>query len=267
MTSPQLPDSWSPLHVPALRRLPDLVHVRAQGIPARHRFPPHRHRWHQLIYSVSGTVVVGVDDRRFICGPEQAVWMPVGTTHTVGSAFGATYRSLYIARAARLRMPQSYTVLEVTPLLRELILEAGRLEAHGDAPYRARVNGLILSHLPRLPRVDISLPWPQGRVLRRLCEALYAQPGAPEDIEAWGRLLGASGRTLTRQFQSDLGMNFRQWKMKLRLVKALELLAAGKAVTAIALELGYKSPSAFSYMFTREMGYSPKQHRTALARS
>ena len=30
------------------------------------------------------------------------------------------------------------------------------------------------------------------------------------------------------------------------------------SVTEVALELGYENPSAFSAMFNKEMGYSPK---------
>ena len=100
----------------------------------------------------------------------------------------------------------------------------------------------------------------------RYAPALTTPANDAEDIAAWGARLGASERTLTRRFQSELGMNFREWKRRLRLFKSMELLGAGMSVTATALELGYGSPSAFSYMFTREMGCSPKTYRAAPGR-
>jgi len=255
--------SWISLQVPAIGSLDAPVYVRVQDIPPHHRFPAHRHRWHQLIYSISGSLTVAVEHQRFVCGPEQAVWIPIGTVHEVASTYGAKFRSLYVRRTTEVAMPARHVVVEVTPLMRELILEASHLGSSDDRTYRQRVLHLILSHLPRLSRVDMSLPWPATEILRRLCEELYRSPANEDDISAWGDRLGASGRTLTRRFQAETGMTFRNWKRRMRLVKALELLGAGMNVTTTALELGYHSTSAFSFMFANEMGYSPKEHRVA----
>ena len=42
----------------------------------------------------------------------------------------------------------------------------------------------------------------------------------------------------------------------------LPRLAAGEAVTTVALDLGYDSPAAFSTMFKRLMGIAPNRYRT-----
>jgi AraC-like DNA-binding protein len=44
------------------------------------------------------------------------------------------------------------------------------------------------------------------------------------------------------------------------LLRALELLAAGAAVTSIALELGYENTSAFIAMFRRHLGTTPSRY-------
>ena len=44
-------------------------------------------------------------------------------------------------------------------------------------------------------------------------------------------------------------MSMRAWRRRLRLFKAIELLAGHLNVTQIALELGYSSTSAFTYAF------------------
>jgi len=56
-------------------------------------------------------------------------------------------------------------------------------------------------------------------------------------------------------------MSMRTWRRRLRLFKAIELLAGDMSVTQIALELGYGSTSAFTYAFRTEMGRSPQMHR------
>ncbi|MEC7536809.1 MAG: helix-turn-helix domain-containing protein, partial [Pseudomonadota bacterium] len=50
------------------------------------------------------------------------------------------------------------------------------------------------------------------------------------------------------------------WRQQLRLQKALELLAEGRPVTSVAIDLGYESPSAFIAMFRRTLGAPPTQY-------
>jgi AraC-like DNA-binding protein len=52
-------------------------------------------------------------------------------------------------------------------------------------------------------------------------------------------------------------MSFGGWKRQARLLFALKRLAHGDPVTAVALDAGYSSPSAFTYMFRRVLGSSP----------
>ncbi len=55
-------------------------------------------------------------------------------------------------------------------------------------------------------------------------------------------------------------MTFGAWRHQVRLLKALEMLAGGHGVTAVALDLGYQSPSAFIAMFRRALGVSPGRY-------
>ena len=43
-------------------------------------------------------------------------------------------------------------------------------------------------------------------------------------------------------------------------IRALELLAEGQKVTAVAADVGYESPSAFIAMFRRELGGTPRTY-------
>jgi len=90
-----------------------------------------------------------------------------------------------------------------------------------------------------------------------LCEALYLNPSDERNAEEWAKELGMSSRTLTRRFETELGLPLRSWKRKLRLFRAIELLGGGLSVTAAAMELGYGSASAFVFAFRSELGCSP----------
>ena len=52
-------------------------------------------------------------------------------------------------------------------------------------------------------------------------------------------------------------MTIGQWRGRLRLVRAVEQLAAGQPVTAVAGALGYATPSAFTAMFRAQLGEPP----------
>ena len=71
--------------------------VRAQSIPARHSFPKHAHGWNQMVYALADVLTVAVEGRSFVISPEQAVWLPTGLRHRVGSLLGAEFRRLWLA--------------------------------------------------------------------------------------------------------------------------------------------------------------------------
>jgi AraC-like DNA-binding protein len=92
---------------------------------------------------------------------------------------------------------------------------------------------------------------------------VLADPADRRTLAAWARPAGASVRTLARLFTRETGMGFRGWRQQVRLLRALERLAAGEAVTTVALDLGYDSPSAFVAMFRRALGTTPGRYFAA----
>ena len=98
------------------------------------------------------------------------------------------------------------------------------------------------------------------RRLRRLVEALLEPPADNRRLEGWGQTVGASSRTLARLFQSETTMTFRNWRQHLRVLEALRRLALGEAVTNVALDVGFDSPSAFVQMFKKWLGQTPGRY-------
>jgi AraC-like DNA-binding protein len=243
--------------------------MRAQSIPARHHFPDHAHDWHQVVYAIAGVLTVSTEGRSFAISPEQAVWVPRGATHRVGSLLGAEFRSLWIADEAGRNLASRPTVLAVSPLLKALIVEAAALEDERDEDgYATRVATLILDQLRRARPLAGSLPWPRDEALLRMCEALYLDPADGRTAEDWARDLGMSSRTLARRFEAEVGSSQRSWRRRLRLFRAIELMGGGMSVTEAALELGYGSTSAFVFAFRSDMGASPQafiRRKTAMS--
>ncbi|HJS85289.1 MAG TPA: cupin domain-containing protein, partial [Acetobacteraceae bacterium] len=91
---------WETIAAPSGLPPPRPMTMRAQSIPARHYFPEHAHRWNQVVYAISGVLTVAVEGLSFVISPEQAVWLPTGLRHRVGTLLGAEFRSLWIADEA-----------------------------------------------------------------------------------------------------------------------------------------------------------------------
>ncbi|RDU95910.1 AraC family transcriptional regulator [Trinickia dinghuensis] len=253
---------WETIEVPAGLPPPRPLAVRVQFIPAHHCFPEHAHRWNQMVYAISGALTVIAEGGSYVISPEQAVWLPVGVNHRVGSLLGAEFRSLWIEKEDGDGLPaDGPTVFGVTPLLKALVIEAAEISGEEDHDgYAGRITRLIFDQLRRANPLPAALPWPREGVLSTLCEALYADPADPRGPEEWGRIVGMSPRTLARHFATETGMSLRSWRRRMRLFRAIELLAGGLGVTRTAMELGYGSTSAFVYAFRLEMGASPQAY-------
>lgn len=254
---------WSLVTAPPDVSPPLPITVRVQTILPRHRFPEHAHDWHQLVYAVEGALTVSADRQSFVVSPEQAVWLPTGVPHSVGSLLGAEFRSLWIAKEVSCSLPSRSTVLAVSPLLKALIVEAADIADKREVGgYPHRVAAMIFDQLDRATKLPAALPWPKDPKLRELCETLYRDPADERDAEVWAKALGMSSRTLTRRFESELGLTLRSWRRRLRLFRAIELLGGGQSVTATAMDLGYASASAFIFAFRSEFGCGPHAYMT-----
>ncbi|MEG2803218.1 helix-turn-helix transcriptional regulator [Stenotrophomonas sp.] len=251
------------LVVPPLSGLPWPVVAHSRQMAADDHFPPHVHGWNQLAFATDGVLQVSAANARYVISPQQALWVPTGTLHHTRALGAAAFRNLYVTDAVATGMPGHCTVLEVSPLLRALIIELGAIRAEDDARYYTDLCAVIAAQLQRQPRHARHLPWPKDARLQRWCQALYDQPDDDRDMRAWATQMGASARTLARHFERETGMSVRAWRTRLRLLRAIEWLAQGRSPTVVAHALGYASASAFNYMFRVEMGASPLQWRRA----
>lgn len=158
-------------------------------------------------------------------------------------------------------MPSGCCVVNVPPLLRELILhtiEIGMLNR--TIPAHARLIGVLIDQLRVLRTVPLQLPQPTDPRARKVAALLSADPAENLSLPEIARQAGASARTIQRLFCAETNMTFAKWRGRLKLLNALRLLAAGSAVTNVALDLGYASPSAFIAMFKRAFGTTPSRY-------
>jgi AraC-like DNA-binding protein len=223
----------------------------------------HRHARGQLIYASHGIMTVTTEGSALHLGgawvvpPSQALWMPPGRIHAIRMSGNVAMRTLYLRHDVAGFMPDMPQVLAVSQLLRELVLRMTALSPRADSA--GHMTALILEELATAPSLDLRLPMPRDARLRRLCRAVLECPDDMRELPELARIAAASTRSLARLFQSELGMSFTAWRRQALLLEALRRLAEGAPVTTVALDLGYSTPSAFTYMFRRALGVVPSR--------
>lgn len=241
--------------------VPRPVAAMAKDFADGSRIAPHRHRRAQLVFAAQGVMVVWTEQGSWVVPPHRAVWMPAETEHSIRSWGNVAMRTLYVRPDIAATLPLRCCVVAVSALLRELILRAVELPLlYDEAGPAGRVMATILDEIRALPVLPLHLPWPADQRLRRLCWALRQDPSSERTLEGWARAAGASSRTLARLFRAETGMSFGAWRQQVRLLEALRRLALGQPVTQVALDLGYRSPSAFTFMFRRALGCPPTRY-------
>jgi AraC-like DNA-binding protein len=236
------------------------IFCRATDYPAGWHVQPHRHRQHQLIYAVRGVMVVQTEIGRWVVPPTRGIWMVAGMTHEIRCIEEVHMRSLLVAPDASTKLPDATRTVSISPLLRELIRAAVDVrQPYVTGTRDGRVMRLILDELRELPVLPLHLQMPADPRLLRICKRLQEQLNDPSTMADWAKRLAVDVKTIQRLFVKETGMTFGQWRQQARLLRALELLAAGKKVIDIALTLGYESPGAFATMFRKQFGQTPSQ--------
>lgn len=240
------------------QHVPRPVAALADEYPAGFLDPWHSHERAQLIYGTTGVMSVTTADVNVVVPPQRALWVPAGVKHQVQCRSAVSIRTLYVDSSVRPDLPTVTRVLEVSSLLRELIIEATVIPVEYDEAGRdGRVMELILDEITATPVAPLHVPMPQNPHLLDVCHAIIADPGEKKTVEDWAEVARMGHRTFTRKFRKETGMTFAEWRQHVRLMEALARLATGQQVTKVAFDVGYNSASAFTAMFHRTFGAAP----------
>lgn len=227
-----------------------------------YRIPTHQHAgWDQLIYATQGVMAVETSEGSWVVPSQRAVWVPSGTPHSITMNGSVLVQTIYLRAAMAKSLPRSCCVVNVPPLLRELIVHVISLGVLRRKPLaHARLIGVLLDQLRTSAGEPLQLPLPKDPRARKAAELLRANDAPDTSLGDIARQAGASKRTLERLFLTETGLTLGRWRQQARLLQALTLLAAGQSVTSVALEVGYDNPGAFITMFKRALGTTPARY-------
>ncbi|MDP9040166.1 MAG: helix-turn-helix transcriptional regulator [Acidobacteriota bacterium] len=231
----------------------------AYEYPAEFQVPEHAHGADQLIYAICGVMEVVSGSNMWLVPPSFAIWIPAETTHRIHMPRPVSMRTLYFRPGSVRMTPLASAVLHVTPLLRELILEAVRIgELRARHNHERALRDLLVLHLEAASSVPTFVVLPTDERALALARAVLSAPEQTATLAALCRDAGMSVRTVQRIFRKDIGIDFEVWRRQARLTKAVELLLAGHSVKEVSFCVGYRQPSAFVEGFRRSFGITPK---------
>ncbi len=223
--------------------------------------PPHTHRKAQLILAVRGLITCEVDRGLWIVPPQCALWIPGGMEHSVRAVGEVEIYVLFVDPEIAPELPSECCTVSIAPLLRELVIGVAHLPSLYDRDGPAgRLIHTMLDQLQAAPVERLHLPLPIDARLRRIADALTADPSDRSTIGEWARRVAMSERTLFRLVLRETGMSFGRWRQQFQIMVALERLTGGDAVQAVAFDLGYESASAFITMFKKALGQPPGKY-------
>ncbi|MCW2287735.1 helix-turn-helix transcriptional regulator [Leucobacter luti] len=226
--------------------------------PRTHAHPEHVVFWPERSF---GAVEVRGELRTVSLG--EGLWVPAGTPHAVPERDGDLL-ALHVTPAAVPGRGSSVAIVQMIVAARELLLYLA--DAGMPREERIQAQRVCLNLIATDPTPKIHLPIPHDPRIAQICRRILVDPADDQSIEHWALQLSVSSRTLTRAFRVSTGTTFGQWRTLARMELAVRLLDQGVAVGDVARRVGYRTMSAFSVAFQRELGTTPKEFHPSLVR-
>jgi AraC-like DNA-binding protein len=237
----------------------------AQDFPAapRERFVTERH---YLLCTVKGVLRMEAEGREWSLPPARAALIRAGepvfcTLPGPVSAASVLFDAGFIPAPDR-----ALSVFDLTPLARSLVRETRRLGS-ADAPGQGYAGAIFtalgavaieLAHHPSPAWIATARTPALARALALTSAAIDGEPQAAQIARA----AGLSARSLSRHCAGELGLTWRAALRRMRMIRAMELLASDRlGIADTAFATGYGSVSAFTVAFRDFSGCSPAAYR------
>ncbi|WP_035758609.1 AraC family transcriptional regulator [Flavobacterium tegetincola] len=227
----------------------------------------HKHEKGQFLYTEGGVVHVITDSQTFFLPARHYMWIPSGMLHSIhpGTA-NVIMRNLYFPTDNDDDAFYSKVgVYPINELLLQMIIYTNRWS--GDKkPVDKSAWHFALSIkciLPEISQYNLPLALPYAKDKRLIAVIKYMENNLHDSIliTDFEKKMGLSSRTLSRLFQSDVGMSFVQYLTIQRLMRAIVLLLEQQlSVKEVSSLVGYNSIPTFSNTFYKILGVRPSDY-------
>ena len=239
----------------------EVLHRSFPPTPAR----PFQMERHYLVYAARGRMLLEDGGRGWSLQPARAALVRAGEEIRV--TLPAAIQALSVLFCPRAYPPPEATlsVFPISPLARALLQECRRA---GESPddYQTALLDTLQQVCWRLATAPGWMPRPRHCDVVRALALTSADLTDPPSFQEIASRIGTSPRSLARRFAEDIGLTWRAALRRLRIVRAMDLLAEDPAlpVAQAGFEVGYASLSAFNAAFREIAGRTPTDYRVSL---
>lgn len=223
---------------------------------------------HYLLCASAGALRLEAQGRAWLLPPARAALIEAGRAIRVSIPRPATTASVLFDVGFAPPPPAALTVFDLSPLARCLVAECGAW-GESDEPLTAYAGTLFAAlaavawRLAERPS-PVVVPLGRSAELRRALRLTEERSAGDVRFEDVAQAVGLAPRSLARRFSQETGMTWRAALRRMRLLRAIEELAAGDTpVTEIAFTVGYSSLSAFNAAFLELTGRTPTDYRAS----
>jgi two-component system response regulator YesN len=149
---------------------------------------------------------------------------------------------------------------------KKTVIEAlkGRADDYIEKPVDIHKTQAIIERLlsRRIQAVD-SPPGGTHAKLDKVMRFLDRNYDKRVSLQDAAALVALSPKYLSRLFKETVGIGFSDYRLKVRMEKAIELLeTTDYSIAEIAFKLGYENPESFARLFGKVVGCTPTDYRT-----
>ncbi len=223
---------------------------------------------HYLLCASAGALRLEAQGQAWLLPPARAALIEAGRPIWVSIPQPVRTASVLFDTGFTPPPPAPLTVFDLSPLARLLVAECAEW-GESDEPLTAYAEALFAALAAvtwRLAERPSPIVVPAGRSpeLRRAVSLTEQRLTGEIRFEDVAREVGLTPRSLARRFEEETGMTWRAVLRRMRVLRAIEELAAGDTpVTKVAFAVGYTSLSAFNAAFQELTGRTPTQYRAS----
>jgi AraC-like DNA-binding protein len=229
----------------------------------------HFHDVHEIEYACRGMVEVKTEAGHYLLPPHQAAWIPAGLHHQ--TTLNAGVQTLAVLFEPRL-VPMAgdrVRIIAVSALLREMMRYSvrwpiSRTESGMEADSFFQTLGYVVAEALDDER-PLHLPVANDPVVTAATDYTRAHLDyvALSDVT---RAIGVSERTLRRIFNTHLGMSWRSYLLRARVLRSMALLAQpDRSILEVSIAVGFDDVGAFARSFARHCGETPSAYKRRIS--
>ena len=231
----------------------------------------HHHDVHEIEYACRGVVEVETEAGHYLLPPHQAAWIPAGLHHKTTLHAGVQTLAVIFAPGLVPAAGDRVRIIAVSALLREMMLHSqrwpvSRTESGAAADSFFQALGYVVAEALDDEK-PLHLPVSNDPIVTAITEYTRAHLDRVT-VGDVTRAVGVSQRTLRRIFSTHLGMSWRSYLLRARVLRAMTLLAeSDRSVLEVSIAVGFDDVGAFARSFARHCGETPSGYKRRISRA